>query len=87
MPRSALEGIPSPASLTPPGAVKSTACCKALAWASLLLLSAAHAGPGTAVGEPLPEVKATAVPEPSPIFLLASAMAVLFLLMRKGGPR
>ena len=51
------------------------------------MLSAAHAGTGTAVGEPLPEVKVTAVPEPSPIFLLASAMAVLFLLMRKGGPR
>jgi hypothetical protein len=67
--------------------MKSAACCKALARASVLLLSAAYAGPGTAVGEPLPEVNVTAVPEPSPIFLLASAMAVLFLLMRKGGPR
>jgi hypothetical protein len=67
--------------------MKSTACCKALAWANVLLLSVAHAGPGMAVGEPLPEVKVTAVPEPSPLFLLAGGIAVLFLLMRKGGPR
>ena len=67
--------------------MKSTACCKALAWANVLLLSVAHAGQGPAVGEPLPEVKVTAVPEPSPLFLLAGAIAVLFLLMRKGGPR
>ncbi len=67
--------------------MKSTASRTALAWANALLLSVAHAGPGTAVGEPVPEVKVTAVPEPSPLFLLAGAMAVLFLLMRKGGPR
>jgi hypothetical protein len=67
--------------------MKSTACRIALASVNVLLLSAAYAGPGTPVGEALPEVKVTAVPEPSPIFLFASAMAVLFLLMRKGGPR
>ena len=67
--------------------MKSTACRKALAGTSVLLLSAAYARTGTAVGEVLPEVEVTAVPEPSPIFLFASAMAVLFLLMRKGGPR
>jgi hypothetical protein len=83
----ALEGFPSRASLTPPGAMKSTACRTALAWASVLLTSVVRAGSGTAVGDPLPEIKVTAVPEPSPIFLLAGAMAVLFLLMRKGGPR
>jgi hypothetical protein len=67
--------------------MKSTASRTVLAWAYVLLLSVVHAGPGTVVGEPLPEVKVTAVPEPSPLFLLAGAMAVLFLLMRKGGPR
>lgn len=67
--------------------MKSTACRKASAWASVLLTSVVHAGTGTAVGDSLPEVKVTAVPEPSPIFLLAGAMAVLLLLMRKGGPR
>jgi hypothetical protein len=67
--------------------MKSTACRKALAWPSVLLTSVVLAGTGIASGDPLPEVKATAVPEPSPIFLLAGAMAVLFLLMRKGGPR
>ncbi|MEK7952997.1 PEP-CTERM sorting domain-containing protein [Luteolibacter soli] len=67
--------------------MKSIACRNALALASVLLLSVAHAGPGAVVGDPVPEVKVTAVPEPSPLFLLAGAMAVLFLLMRKGGPR
>jgi len=71
-----------------PGAMKSPACCKALAFASVLLLSAALAGPDPSAGAPpLEETEATAVTEPSPIFLLASTMAVLLLLMRKGGPR
>ncbi|RYD67191.1 MAG: PEP-CTERM sorting domain-containing protein [Verrucomicrobiaceae bacterium] len=65
----------------------SISCRNALAWAYGLLLSVACAGPGTAVGDSVPEVKVTAVPEPSPLFLLAGAIAVLFLLMRKGGPR
>lgn len=64
-----------------------TACWKALAGANALLLSVVHAGQGTGVGEPVPEIKVTAVPEPSPILLLVGAMAALFLLMRKGGPR
>ena len=50
------------------------------------MLSVACAGQGMAVSDPIPE-KVTAVPEPSPLFLLAGAIAVLFLLMRKGGPR
>ena len=71
-----------------PGAMNSPVCCKVLAYASALLLSAAHAGPGPTIAEPpAEEIEATAVPEPSPVFLLASAMAVLLLLMRKGGPR
>jgi len=67
--------------------MKSIASRKALAWANVLVLSVARAGTGTAIGDPVPEVHVTAVPEPSPVFLLAGAMAVLFLLMRKGGPR
>ncbi|MCW1922263.1 PEP-CTERM sorting domain-containing protein [Luteolibacter arcticus] len=67
--------------------MKSAVSRTALAFANALLLSVAHAGPGTAVGEPLPEVKVTAVPEPSPLLMLAGGLAVLFLLMRKGGPR
>lgn len=71
----------------PPGAMKSAFSHTGLALTSALLLSVAHAGPGPVVGEPLPEVKVTAVPEPSPFLLLAGGIAVLFLLMRKGGPR
>ncbi|MCW1887508.1 PEP-CTERM sorting domain-containing protein [Luteolibacter flavescens] len=65
----------------------SNACRRALAAVNLLILSVAHATQGPGIGDPIPEVKATAVPEPSPLFLLAGAMAVLLLLMRKGGPR
>lgn len=66
--------------------MKTLTCRNALAWAYGLMLSVACAGQGMAVGDPIPE-KVTAVPEPSPLFLLAGAIAVLFLLMRKGGPR
>jgi hypothetical protein len=72
---------------SPPVFMCSSACVKAVALTNSLLLSVVHAGPGAAIGEPVPEVKVTAVPEPSPIFLLAGALAVLLLLMRKGGPR
>ena len=67
--------------------MKLISCRNALALAHVLLLSVVCAGSGTVVGDPIPEVPVTAVPEPSPLFLLAGAIAVLFLLMRKGGPR
>ena len=67
--------------------MKSPATRKALAWVHLVLLSAVTAGHGSPVGDPVPEVNAIAVPEPSPMLLLAGALAVFFLLKRKGGPR
>lgn len=62
--------------------MNSSAHAKAVVLANLLLLSVVHAG-----GEAVSEVKVPVVPEPSPVLLLAGALAVLMLLFRKGGPR
>lgn len=61
--------------------------CKAPAWVLSVLLSALAAAQAAPVLDPGPESSAPAVPEPSPMLLLAGALAVLFLLKRKGGPR